>query len=270
MVRVFLFFFIIFSCLRGDLLEEKIKNYISNNNFEKHSRLIKKIFREKDVFYNENKLDCIKIISTLKKNGLLELFFQAPARNIITFKVKGSLILFMRIVEEVLTDMGYSYFLTESLEKNNDKQIWSITFVSEYTLDPEIFSKFLKKRECSILDIKREGLGKWVYEVDAREALLVNVKKIQISQSIRLKRGLDDYWLRVDNGERISIASYGGNRWRPYIVIYDRNLNILKIFKRKEKSSWVVVFLPKNSFYIKISDIFTLDNVKYGLKVSLE
>ena len=270
MVRVFLISLFILSFLRADLLDEKIKSLVTQKTYEKHFRLINKIFQSKDQFYlTKDRVDILKVIKVLKENGLLKLFFDEPKENFITFQTNSNPLFFMKIIEETLLDLGYNSFLTEEIKRENGSFVWTISFVSDYTLDPELFAKFLIKKECKITDIVREDKNRWRYVIDVDSAKLDAISLLP-QEKMRLKRAIHDYWIKIDGGQKLSIASYGGNRWHPKIVVYDKDLKILKIYKQNKKTNWLVVYLPPNSYYIKISDIFTLDNLKYGLKVKVE
>ncbi|WP_187647351.1 hypothetical protein [Nitrosophilus labii] len=270
MVRVFFIFIFIIKLSYGDLLEDKIKSLVSEITYEKHYKLIKKIFQNREDYYLcENKVDMIKVIKNLKENGLLNLFFDSPKKNHITFETNSNPVLFMKIIEDNLRNLGYYYFMSDEIRYDENAFGWKISFVSEYTLDPEIFSQFLIKNGCEVLDIVREDESTWRYVINVDNARL-NATKLLLNEKIRLKKPLNDYWLIVKEGKKISIASYGGNRWYPKVTIYDKNLHVLKIYKKKRKTDWLVFYLPANAYYIKISDIFTLSNIKYGLRVTLE
>jgi len=268
LVRLLLLFFIIIN-LYGDKLEESVKSLVSEQTYQRHYKLIKKIFQNsQDYYVTPNKIDILKVIKNLKENGLLNLFFDTPKKNIITFKTNSNPLFFMKIVEDNLRNMGYSLFFTKSVDYDEIFE-WKIDFVSEYTLDPELFAKFLQQNGCEIIEIKRVSDTEWEYFINIDNAY-INAKKLILKEKIRLKRPMSEYWLNVSVGKKISIASFGGNRWYPKITIFDKNLNILKVYKKDEKTDWIVFYLPQNAYYIKISDLYTLSNLKYGLRVTLE
>ena len=270
MVRVFILLIFAFTLLFGDSLENSVKNLVSEDVYQKHYRLINKIFQNREDFYlTDEKVDILKVIKTLKENGLLNLFFESPKENIITFKTNSNPIFFMKIIQDNLNNLGFMFTFTKEIDFNDNLFIWKIKFDSEYTLDPEMFSSFLIKNGCDILEISRKSESKWEYFINVDRAYL-NVKKLVLKERTRLKKPLSDYWLNISGGSKISIASYGGNRWYPKIVIYDKNLHILKVYKKDEKTDWLVIYLPPSSYYIKISDSYTLNNLKYGLRVTLE
>ena len=58
-----------------DLLIEKIKTFIDIDLYEHNSAYIDIIFSPKTDYYNNDRIDSVKVIQTLKYNGLLNLFF---------------------------------------------------------------------------------------------------------------------------------------------------------------------------------------------------
>jgi predicted RNA-binding protein associated with RNAse of E/G family len=57
------------------------------------------------------------------------------------------------------------------------------------------------------------------------------------------------------------------NHWHPYIVFYDKHLNILKIIKKDNIFKTFNTNIPKGTNYIKITDLYMLLNIKRGLSV---
>ena len=270
MVRTVLILILFFKLVIAQELEVTIKNLISEDTYQRHNKLINKIFQNRDNFYiTDNKIDILKVIKTLKENGLLNLFFDSPKDNIITFKTNSNPLFLMKIVEDNLRNLGFLSVFTKEIEYDENLFEWKIHFVSDYTLDPELFTTFLQKNGCEILEIVRDGKSNWEYFINTDRAN-IDAKRLVLKERTRLRKPLNDYWLNVSGGTKISIASFGGNRWYPKIVIFDKNLHILKVYKKDEKTDWLVIYLPMNAYYIKISDSYTLNNLKYGIRVTLE
>jgi hypothetical protein len=93
------------------------------------------------------------------------------------------------------------------------------------------------------------------------------VEPITLDKEIKLKKPLSAYWLDVENAKKIRLMSPAGNQWFPYIVFYDKNLRIIENYTKEIKSYNVKLKIPRDSKYIKISDIYTLENLKRGLNV---
>lgn len=85
MVRLFIVFILLFSSLHGDKLEnkvdgdllmKKIKSLINPATFAKDRAYIETIFSPKeDYFRADGGINSLKVIKTLKDNGILNLFF---------------------------------------------------------------------------------------------------------------------------------------------------------------------------------------------------
>ncbi|WP_200762731.1 hypothetical protein [Nitrosophilus alvini] len=270
MVRYIFLFLIIISAGFGDILEEKIKSLVDKKSYIQHQKLIEKIFENRNEFYlDESHVDIVKVVQRLKENGLLKLFFNEPRKLIVTFRTNGYPLFFIKLVSDKLRELGYYYFLTYEARNEDDGFYWSISLTAEYAIDPVILSNALKKEGCLILDIRREDEERWVYTVDINGAYL-DVLELEPNVKTKLKKPVSDYWLALPKGRKISIASMPGNSWYPRVAIYDKRLHLLKVYKKDEKTSWIVLRLPENAYYIKISDIYTLGNIKNGLKVVLE
>jgi hypothetical protein len=70
-----------------------------------------------------------------------------------------------------------------------------------------------------------------------------------------------------NNSKEIYIKSGMLNRWHPYIVFFDKELNILSIYEEDAVKKKVKVQIPENTKYIMIDDKYTLSNLKSGLQV---
>lgn len=59
-----------------DLLTQKIQTFIDAEIYEQNSAYIDIIFSPKSDYYIGERVDAVKVIQTLKDNGLLNLFFK--------------------------------------------------------------------------------------------------------------------------------------------------------------------------------------------------
>jgi hypothetical protein len=144
--------------------------------------------------------------------------------------------------------------------------LWKLTIKSASAIDPLLLSEELKRRNCHFTKIKRYTKTKWRYNIDIRDIDIV-INEINFNQKVRLKKPLNPYWLYVDRAKTLIINSSRGNSWHPYIVFYDADLKIIDIIKKQRKSYSEEHKIPKNAKYVKVSDIFTLENLKRGLTV---
>jgi hypothetical protein len=250
---------------QNDLVIEKVKSLISPATFAKDREFINIIFSPREDYYiSKERVDSVKVIQTLKENGILNLFFQTPRETNISFKTEGVPLFFVKIMSDSLRNIGYYRYVTKESLYSDSKFTWSISMLSEYATDPLILSQELKKSNCEIIDVVRESQTDWTYVIDMKNAKL-NVATLEDSEEFRLKRSLYSYWLDVSKIDKIDITSSYRNDWYPYIAYYDKSLKLLRVIKIDEKRSRITLNMRENTHYIKISDIYSLKNIKDDL-----
>lgn len=269
MVKIFLLFTLLVSFSSAeDLLIKKIQNLINPATFAKDRAYIDTIFSPKKDFYEDDgSVNSIKVIKTLKDNGILNLFFKKPRDINISFKTKGAPLLFIKIMSDSLQNIGYYKYITKESNLNDSEFTWKINLISEYAADPIILSQELKKSNCKIIDVIKENDSDWTYVVDMKNAEL-DVIKLENGVEFKLKRSLYAYWIDVLNIEKIEISSSSRNDWYPYIAYYDKSLKLVKVSKIDTKKTNITLEIKEDTHYIKISDIYTLKNIKDDLVLS--
>ncbi|WP_345992646.1 hypothetical protein [Sulfurimonas sp. HSL-1716] len=247
-------------------IDTKIESILGSKTYNANKDFINIIFEPKSAYYNDNRLDIVKVVQTLKDNGLLNLFFNKPQTITMNFSTDGSPIFFVKLLEDTLRSIGYYRYITKESHMNPSEFVWSIELTSEYAIDPTIFRKELNKRGCDIVDISTQNPASWSYQIDMKNAHL-NVLKLTSTDIINLERSIYEKWLDVSAIKKIVISSNYGNSWYPYISFYDRSLRILKVNKTDSKTTRLSVDIPADTVYIKISDLYTLKNIKNGLNI---
>ena len=246
------------------ILTQKIKTFISESSFEKNKAFIKLIFSPEANYYTQERVNVVKVVETLKENGLLKLFFEKPQELKLSFKTSGSPLFFVKIMGDSLRNIGYYRYVTTESNLNISEFTWMISLKAEYATDPLILQKELKKSGCNIIDVVRNNNNFWEYSIDMTNAYL-NVKTIQSPKKFKLKRSLYAHWLNISSVQNLTIESSIRDRWYPKISYYDKELHLLKVIKKDEKTRTLSLLIPKDAKYIKISDIYTLKNVKDSL-----
>ncbi|MFA5233682.1 MAG: hypothetical protein WC390_04705 [Sulfurimonas sp.] len=266
MVKVLLLSLFFASFLNAqDLVIEKIRTLINPNTFAKDRAYIDVIFSPREDFYTkEGRVDAIKVIKTLKDNGILNLFFKKPRDIDISFKTKGEPLFFIKIMGDSLQNIGYYRYVTKESSFEGDEFVWKINLTSEYAADPIILSGELQKNNCKIVDVIRENETDWTYVIDMKKAKL-DVSELEGGVEFRLKRSLYAYWLDVSKVSTVEIQSSARNDWYPYIAFYDKSLKLLRVMKIDTKKSNIFLDMKEDTHYIKISDIYTLKNIKDDL-----
>lgn len=273
MVKAFLAFLLLFSfsyaleeesddlVVNEDPLTHKIKSFLDERTFTQNKEFIEIIFDPKSDFYQNDRLDTIKVVQTLKENGLLRLFFDAPKEFKLHFKTSGSPLFFVKIMSDTLRNIGYYRYVTVASHMDSSEFSWSISLKSEYATDPLVLQQELDKNGCNIIDIQRDSMEEWTYTVDMAHGYL-NIPELKSKKELRLKRSLYAHWLDVSGIEYLDIRSSSRNQWYPYIAYYDSSLHLLKIIKENAIYREISLEMPKGAKYMKISDVYTLKNVK--------
>ncbi len=250
--------------MQEDPLIEKIKGFIDAKTYANNKDFINVIFDPKSDYYKNERVDAVKVIQTLKENGLLKLFFKKPIELKLNFKTSGSPLFFVKIMEDTLRNIGYYRYVTTASSLDASEFIWNISLRSEYATDPLILENELGKSGCRIIDISRESLSEWTYVIDMSEAYL-NVPSIEVDTEFKLKRSMYAHWVNVSQIKSIYIKSSRRNSWYPDIAYYDASLHLLKVLKKDKIYRKINLNIPSNAKYMKISDLYTLKNVRDAL-----
>jgi len=270
MVKVLLALLLLFGSLFSDeqliqkdedLLTKKIKSFIDLNLYETNKEFIKIIFSPESDFYLNNKVDAVKVASTLKDNGLLKLFFNTPKELNLHFKTSGSPLFFIKLMGDSLRNIGYYRYVTTASNLNNAEFTWSISLTSEYATDPLVLQRELQKTGCKIIDIERKSSTDWVYVIDMAYGFL-DIPTLMSEEEVKLKRSLYAHWLNISQIQELRIISSPRNNWYPNIAFYDNSLHLLQVIKHDSKEYDLNLEIPKSAKYIKVSDIYTLKNIK--------
>lgn len=247
-----------------DLLTEKIKTFVDEESFYKNEEFIKLIFSPSKDYYQKDRLDVVKVAETLKENGLLNLFFEKPQELQLSFKTSGSPLFFVKIMSDTLRNIGYYRYVTTESSLDASQFTWVISLKSEYATDPLILQEELMKSGASITDIFKKSEVEWEYSIDVSSAYL-NISVLENQQDVELKRSLYAHWLNVANIQNLKIKSSFRDSWYPQITYYDKQLHLLEVVKKDKKTRSMLLVMPKNAMYIKISDMYTLKNVRDNL-----
>lgn len=251
------------------MLYDKIVSLIGEDAYARNEAFIHIIFSPESAYEQNGRLDVVKVADRLKENGLLTLFFDSHRMVELTFRTNGDSRFFLALMGDVLRDMGYYRYLTESAASQSDGFVWKIRMDSEYATDPTILQRELSKRGCSILDIQRESPTQWHYDIDMQGAYL-DAPKLVAGKTESFKRMVYPHWFDVHDVGSMNIWSLKGNNWYPYIAFYDDSLRLLKLYKRDRRSWQLRLRLPRGCAYVKVADLYSRKNMKAGLRVLAE
>lgn len=250
-----------------NLLITKIKGFLNEKTYANNSEFINVIFDPQSNFYKNDRVDIVKVVQTLKENGLLKLYFKKPKELHLNFKTSGSPLFFVKLMGDTLRDIGYYRYVTTASNLDATEFTWNISLRSEYATDPLVLEQELLKSGCHVIDIKRESKTEWTYVVDISNAYL-NVPTLEADTKMTLKRSLDAHWLNVSKVKKLKIKSSWVNRWYPYIAYFDASLHLLKVVKIEKVQHRLSLSIPQNAKYMKISDLYTLKNIRDELILS--
>jgi hypothetical protein len=253
----------------GASLNKEIENILGKGSYAAKKGLIAVLFKNRSDFLRGNRVDILKVLQTLEENHLLELQFNETKTLHLSFATTDKKpLLFIKTIKDVLNAVGYNHTLTSKAVRDESGFLWKVSLSSAAMVDPLLLAKELQKRGAYITSIKRYSKDNWRYNVDIYHAK-VKAKKIPFNKKTVLRKPLNAYWIEVMGGRSISIDSRGGNNWHPYIIFYDKNLKILDNYTKERKSYNVSLKIPRDAKYIKIGDLYTLENLKRGVKVTI-
>ncbi len=250
---------------KAEALDAKIISFIGEASFERNKDYIHINFRDVNHFYTDDHINVVKVVETLEGNGLLHLFFKEPQQYEMTFHSTGDPLFFVKLMSDTLRDMGYYRYVTvESVNDTTGFQ-WKISLQAEFVTDPVILRKELAKRGCEIIDIVRVSATDWHYNIDTKDAHLKAVV-IRDGKPQKFRRLQYAKWIDVQHIKKVRIKSHKANHWFPYIALYDSSLRLLKVIKKDKESKQFLLELPLETRYIRVSDLYTVTNIRYGLE----
>ena len=231
-----------------------IKDLIGEDKFKTYYELIKPILNEKDL---------IKTLEFLQNNGLLNIFFEKPKNIYPTFILKNSNpILETKILYQTLNKLGYYYFYPVKIINQKNYSI-TLEINSKHFIDPLLFIKTISQYGCTVINIQKKE--NYTYIIDCTNAKL-NVPKI-INKSIKYINAKGIYFFNSNGFEKIRISTSKYDKWYPYIVLFDKNLNILNIIAKESYQKQIIINIPNECKYIKIKDNYSKKNIKRGIYI---
>jgi len=269
LVRIAFLTIFVLSFTQATLLDEKIASFIGEREYKVQKNLIRILFKDESKYlYEDKKVNDIKVLEQLKNSGLLKLFYNNPQKLNLSFYTKDNELIFMRVINETLSSMGYNYFLTKRALKNVDGFVWDVIISTEHIVDPIIFSNKLESKGCFLESIDRVDENEWKYKINTTN-IRIKAKKIETNTTVKLRKPIKPYWIDVEGMESISFVSKVADKWHPNIVFFDEKLYIVRDYRRDEVTNRLKLRIPIDTKYIKISDMYTLDNIKRGISVYL-
>jgi hypothetical protein len=273
MKKVFLVILCFSIFLKADILEDKIHSIVGDKIFITNKNLIKFLFKDRKKFVHQDRLLMLPILQVLQEQGWLDIAFKKPQKLQVTFIINHDPIKSLKILNDTLRSLGYYYYFTKEakyIQKHNKKSyIWTIELKTIYAIDPLHLAQKLLQNRIKLLDLQKQTHHKWIYTIDTKFASVYDTIYLEPNKPQKFVKPLKDYFFKIYEGSRLVINSHQLNHWHPYIVFYDKHLNILKIIKEDKIMKYYSINIPKNTNYIKVTDLYMLLNIKRGLKVTI-
>ncbi len=268
MKKIIFLFLVLVSFINADKLDDKLYSFIGEKEYKIHKNLLNHLFKKRDQFIYNDKINYKEVLRVLHENGLLHLQFNQPKVLKIKFNINESHLKTLKILNDTLKSMGYYYYFTkETIKDENNTLTWTIEFKTRYAIDPLIFIKKLLAHDTRVTDIIKYSDNNWEYSLDTSKANISEAVFIELNEKKKFSKPLNDYFIKVKDASKIRIISRTLNHWFPYIVFYDEHLNVLKTIKKDAIHRYLRSPIPKGTVYIKVSDLYMLLNIKRGLSI---
>jgi len=254
--------------LNANVLNEKVKNLIGENNYEIHKSLVSMLFQDEGKFRANKKIQYFKLFKELQQNGLMNLKLDKPRDITIEFKTTNQDIKAYKILNDTIQALGYRYFFTKSMKLDEEKHlVWKIVFKAEYMIDPVMLISELRLNNCKVLDVVNKQNNHWYYEIDFKNSKLQSAQKVAKFEKLKFSKPLRALFLEVDNPTSLFVLSRNLNNWFPHIVLFDKDLKVLDVIKKNSIHKKLKTNISPETRYIKINDLYNLVNIKRGLTV---
>jgi len=235
----------------------KIKNLMGEENYQKYQKLIDKIFPKND--YN-----ITTILNKLENNGLITLFFDKAKIIDTKFEFQNSnAILEQKILNNSLRNLGYYYFYPVEISKTDNFYEVSIEMKSEHFIDPVALINELNSIGCNVLDVSRNQ-GAFDYKIDCSNVFIKEAKILK-KDNQRFTNPNGVYWIKPNNFSKIFIRTSKLDTYHPSVWFYDKNLNLINVYRKNVVKKFLVLSVPPACEYIKITDIYSPENFKRGI-----
>ncbi len=256
------------SSLFANTVLQKVQSLLDEDTYSSHSKLISLLFEDEAAYMKSSSVDMIKVASTLEENGLLKLSFASAKQVELTFEYGGeNPLFFMKLMTDTLRNMGLSFVLTKEAKLDKEGFLWTVTFEAKSVPDPVLLAKRLERNRAAVTDLQRLESTRWRYRIDMSDAT-VSAKPIRAGQSVKIVRPIRPVWMEVSRIKRLVIRELPGSHWYADVVVYDKMLHILSMKQSETRTRYLSLRLPADAAYVKISDRFTLENLRSGVKLT--
>jgi len=267
-IRFFIVSVILALSLSAGVLEDSIRSLVDENTYKKHQKLIHILFEDSTLYIRGGSVDSVKVAKTLEENGLLNLILPKSKNIELKFAYSGeNPLFFVKSMNDTLQKMGISFFLIKEAKLDKNGLLWTINFTARIVPDPVLLAKRLAKYNISINSLERLDSTHWFYRIDMNNAILPT-RVLQAGKNFQLIRPIRPVWFNVSKIKRLILRERPGSHWYADVVVYDKMLHILYMKQNDTRTRYLNLRLPPDAVYVKVSDRFTLENLKSGLQIT--
>lgn len=256
--------------LYADVFDEKIRNLMGEQSYATNINFINRIFSNKTIYYTNGRLDMAKVVYALKSNGLLSSRFGQPSEVRLSFSAYTSPILLTKVANNILTTMGYSYFVISKAEFSQGLSSIEFSFNTEHSPDMGIIIDELGKRGFICLDINRIKAQQWEYALEVNEPRLPNTRFVAKNATLNLREVSGEYWLTLSESGELYVQATDFPKWNPRVVLYDKNLSIVDMISNVGSSSSIKIRIPQGVKFVMLTDYDSEESLKNGISVSFK
>jgi hypothetical protein len=255
------------SLLQANSIRSELENILGQKTYIAKKKFLNILFKDRQKYLLGDQVDIHKVLETLKENNLIHLAFKKNRELYLSFATKqNNPLIFIKMIQNSLNALGYSVPTTQKVMRDSSGFLYKVSIKTSSAVDPVLLSNELNKQGCYISKMKRYSKTNWRYNIDIKNIDIVQ-EDTPFKTKIKLKRPLNPYWIDIEGAKNLILNSSRVNSWHPYIVFFDRDLNILDTISKERKSYNEKLTVPRSAKYVKISDIYTLENIKRGLSI---
>ncbi len=269
MVKYLLTLFLLVMTLQAASLFDQIQNITGKNSYIANKKIIHILFKDTGGYYRQGHLNYLKLLRVLRENQLLNVRLSRSSQITLSFATRQKYpVAFIRLVRTALTDQGYSHIDIQKVIHDKSGFMYKVSVYSDTAPDPIMIAENFAAKGADLIGIKRFSVANWRYFVDISHLNLVP-KKLPVRKSVQLSRPLEPYWINVSGIGHVRLTASRANSWYPRIVFYNRYLKVLRNVSKDRKSYNLRLNVPRDAMYMKVSDMYTLENLRRGLTIYL-
>lgn len=168
----------------------------------------------------------------------------------------------VRTVLHTFHTLGYRFDI-HSLSVSPEGGEMIGTAIGNRPFQPSAFGEALKNQKIRI-DKSSLEKNRMALTLDTRDAFW-DVLSIEEDEGTSLKRVSSPQWFRVSQSQNIRIEPPYSGKWYPEIAVLNSNMEVLYSNRSAESKEELIVELPRESYYLKVSNTQGMKLLKEGM-----